>query len=279
MIKTACILVTCSGASRTMSTESTGESYSPGRTGRSVAPKPPRRFRWRRELSGSARRLTSSEQASLAWRNIARGSKPGEARGLLRAWPGWEHLAKRLWPVSEIPGARYRLLCLRIGRYEGETVVLPDGTTVDCGAVVAQLHCNNDAILQLVRERGNPFAACREELANLTRWIECDDPGRHIVAVCGRTILTTAASRLGFTIANKPVTLRRRLERFFFKGLLLLYNQQGFSRIFQGSTASIYPSDVWLSRAELIKRYSKPACAEPSPESFGKSSETQRGTV
>jgi hypothetical protein len=131
---------------------------------------------------------------------------------------------------------------------------------------VAELHCNNRAILQLVRLRGNPFAACRQDLRNLSNWIEHDDFGRQIHALYGRTILTSAASRLGFAIREKPVTLRRRLEKFFFKGLLLLYNQQGFTRILHGSTAQAYPADIWLSRRELIRRYRTPDRGEQTGE-------------
>ncbi len=144
---------------------------------------------------------------------------------------------------------------MRVVRHRGEPVVLPDGTIVAPGALLAELHCDNRAMLQLVRERGNPFAACRQDLRSLSNWIQQDQLGRQIDAFYARTILTTAASRLGFTVREKPVTLRRRLERVFFKGLLLLYNQEGLMRIQHGSTPRAYPADIWLSRRELIRRY------------------------
>jgi hypothetical protein len=199
--------------------------------------------------------LTQSEGASLAWRIIAGATTPGEAHGLLRGWLAWEHLARMLWPVCEIPDAPYGLLCFRITPYRGEAVVLPDSTTVRPGAIVVELHCNNREILELVCRRGNPFAACREDLKSLSHWIQRDLRARQIQALYACTILTTAAGRLGFTVRPKPVTLRRRLERVFFKGLLLLYNQEGLARIQHGSTADTYPGDVWLSRRELLRLY------------------------
>lgn len=213
------------------------------------------RSRWTRRLAGTTRRLTQSENASLAWRIIAGGTKPGEAHGLLRAWPGWEQLAKLLWPVHEIPNAPYGLLCIRITRYRGEQVVLPDHTIIAPGTILGELHCNNRAILELVRQRSNPFAACRQDLTSLSNWILQDRRGRQIEAFYARTILTRAASRLGFTVREKPITLRRRLEKFFFKGLLLLYNQEGLARIQHGGTANTYPADAWISRRELLRRY------------------------
>jgi len=224
---------------------------------RAVADEAPRRppTRGTRKLTGTTRRLTRSENASLAWRIIAGSTRPGEARGLLRAWPGWEQLARLLLPICEIPGAPYGLLCFRISPYRGEPIVLPDTTTVAPGAILGELHCNNRAVLELVNKGGNPFAACRQDLKSLSNWILQDRIGRQIEALYGRTILTKAAYRLGFTVREKPVTLRRRLEKFFFKGLLLLYNQEGLGRIQHGSTADTYPADVWLSRRELLRLY------------------------
>jgi peptidoglycan-N-acetylglucosamine deacetylase len=213
------------------------------------------RLRWTRKLPGLTRRLTQSEKASLAWRIIAGGSRPGEARGLLRGWSGWEQLARLMWPVREIPAAPYGLLCFRIRPYRGEPIVLPDKTTVAPGAIVCELHCNNRTILDFVRRRGNPFAAFREDLRTLSKWIQQDALACEIKALYGCTILSRAAGRLGFTVRPRPVTLRQLLEKFFFQGLLVLYNQEGLGRIQHGKTSGAYPAEVWLSRRELIHLY------------------------
>jgi hypothetical protein len=212
------------------------------------------------------RRLTRSEKASLAWRIIAGGTRPGEAHGLLKAWPAWEQVARVLWPVSDIPGAPYRVLCVRITRYRGEPVVLPDSTTVKLGTTIGELHCNNRAILELVKHRVNPFAACRQDLKSLSLWIQQDARARKIEAIYACTILNRAADRLGFTIRPKRVTLRRRIEKFFFKGLLLLYSQEGIGRIQHGSTTDTYPVDIWMSRRELLRLYDDHTVAERYPQ-------------
>jgi hypothetical protein len=162
-----------------------------------------------------------------------------------------------MWPVIEIPKARYGILCLRTAHYRGEQLLLPDGTKIGAGSLLCELHCNNAAILQLVRQRGNPFAACRQDLRSLSNWLEQDPLGHQIEAFHASTILTTAASRLGFTVREKPVTLRQRLERFYFKGLLLLYNQEGLTRILHGNTGRSFPGDIWMSRRELIRLYGR----------------------
>jgi hypothetical protein len=222
-----------------------------------VANKPERHppLRWTRRLPGATRRLTQSEKASLAWRIIAGGTTPGKPRGLLRAWLGWENFARSLWPVCEIPGAAYGLLCFRIRPYRGPTLVLQDNTRVARGALVGELHCNNQTILQLVQQGRNPFAACRQDLRSLSDWIQQDRFACQIEALYARTILTRAAGRMGFTIQEKPLTVRCRLEKFFFKGLLLLYSREGLARIRHGKTTNTYPADVWLSRRELVRLY------------------------
>ena len=143
------------------------------------------RPRWTRGLPGITRRLTRSDSASLTWRIIVGGTRPGEPHGLLRAWLGWERVARSLWPVCEIPDAPYGLLRLRITAYWGEKVILPDATSVAPGAMIGELHCNNRAILDIVQQRSNPFAACREDLNRLSDRVQ-QDPLAHQI---GRGVL------------------------------------------------------------------------------------------
>ena len=72
-------------------------------------------------------------------------------------------------------------------------MILPDKTAVVPGTIIGELHCNNRSILGLVRQRGNPFAACREDLKSLRNWILHDRLGRQIEAFYACTILTRAA--------------------------------------------------------------------------------------
>lgn len=145
-------------------------------------------------------------------------------------------------------------------------MILRDATRLACGAILGELHCNNREILELVRRGYNPFAACREDLKALANWIAQDPTAGHIEAFYACTILAKAADRLGFTVVSKPATLRLRLEKFFFKGLLMLYSPEGLRRIGHGSTPDTYPADVWLSRRELLRLYSdrrQSPCAGP----------------
>ncbi|MGH7780017.1 MAG: YkoP family protein [Candidatus Binataceae bacterium] len=192
----------------------------------------------------------------MMWRMISHGSNPGSAHGLLTAWSGWERISHYLWPTTGIPAAPYQLLELRVGPYSGKSFVLGDGTKIEQDLLIGELHCNNHNIFRLVVERGvNPYSATREDLRSLALWISQDETGRQVRALYGVTMLTKGALRLGFTIRRQPINLRRRFERIFMTGLLLLYTTGNVQRLMRGATPCTYPQEIWMSRRELIRRY------------------------
>lgn len=237
------------------------------------------RRRWKRRMSsltggllGRRRRAASTERAAqqahrphhpagagtrgLLWRVMAHGTEPGNPHGLLLAWPRWEHLAHSMWPTRSIPGARYDVLRVRFVPYEGEDLTLPDATEIRGGMTIGELHCNNEALLDLVgKKHGNPYRAAREDLRSLARWISQPGVDIDVQAFFGITLLANAAARLGFSVRERPLTLRGRLDRMFMTGLLILYTVDGLTRVEKGTTTRSYPHEVWLSRRELLKRY------------------------
>jgi hypothetical protein len=204
------------------------------------------------------RRVARARGTGLLWKVIAHGTEPGNPHGLLLAWPRWEHFAHSMWPTRQIPGTHHDILRVRFVPYRGESLALPDATEIRPGMIVGELHCNNQAILDLVgRGRGNPYRAAREDLRCLARWIARPGFDLNVQAFFGVTLIAKAAARLGFSVRARPPTLRRRLERMFMTGLLVLYTLDGLSRIERGTTVRSYPQEVWLSRRELLHRYGK----------------------
>ncbi len=209
-----------------------------------------------RRLSGETQRLVSPA-AAFFWRLLAMGTTPGHPHGVLFVWPRWERFALRRWPTTEIPGAPYGLLAMRIAPYQGKAVELADGTIVEPKTFVGELHCNNPKILTLVTQgRGNPFRACREDLRSLAAWTANSLEGSRVRAFYGVTLLSRGAARLGFEVRRCQPTLRTRLDRMFMIGLLLLYNREGLSRLSHGSnTLHSYPQEAWMSRGRLMRLY------------------------
>lgn len=214
----------------------------------------------RRSADSSATQLLCGRRpyargTALLWKMVAHGSEPGNPRGLLTVWPRWEHFALRMWPTYQIPGAAHDVLRVRFAPYEGEALVLPDGTEIRPEMIVGELHCNNQALLELVSHGANVYRAARADLRCLARWISQPGFDINVESFCGVTLIARAAARLGFSVRPLPLTLRRRLDRMFMRGLLMLYTTDGLSRVEKGSTARSYPQEVWLSRRELLRRY------------------------
>ncbi len=190
------------------------------------------------------------------FRLLAYRTEPGRPRGPLLAWPGWEHVAQRLWPTIGIPNAPYGLLRMRIKQHRGEPLTLPSGARIEKNAVIGELHCDNQALLHLVlKRRVNPYRACREDLRWLAKWVREDSLGMRVEAFFGRTMLAVGAARMGFAVRDVRKSAWLWLERFFMIGLLLLYTEGGVERLKRGTTVLSFPREVWISRGRLINLY------------------------
>lgn len=200
----------------------------------------------RRGMSAAGRRF---------WQLIAHGTQPGAPHGLLLAWARWEEIAHRLWPLREIPAAPFGLLQIYPMTYDGDPVVLRDGTEVRPGAALYELHCNNQRAFALTSAGKNPYRAVREDLRALAQWAMDSKDGRSVCAFYGFSMLGSVAARLGFSVRECPHSLRLHLERMFMRGLLLMYTPEGLSRLHNGTSINEYPYEVWISRKRLIRLY------------------------
>lgn len=194
---------------------------------------------------------------ALFWR-LVRPAGVGRARGILRVWPLWERLARRIWPVVPVPGAPHGIFDLHFARYRGTPFVLPDGTPVRRDDRVAELHLNNQIVVSAARrDKWSVLSLLDEDLRALAAWILHSDSHADLQAVYGVTLLSRATVRLGFTPRERPVSVRTRLDRFFMTGLLALYSPEGLDRLTRGKTYGSYPKEIWISRAELLRRYGR----------------------
>lgn len=197
-------------------------------------------------------------------RILARDSGGGRARGLLRVWPLWEAVARRLWPVVEIPRSPHNLFAVHFTRNRGESVSLPDRTVIAPGDAVGELHLNNRAFLQALTESGRSRLGSekwaivpmfRDDLRALARWIESGGIPQPIKAIRGVTVLGRGAVRVGFTMLPRDGELMARLDRLFLDGLLIIYTPEGGGRLTAGRTAGADSQVAWMSTGEILRRY------------------------
>lgn len=208
-----------------------------------------------------AKQQSARIQTAISWGwRLAGRSHGGQARGFLRFWPFWERLMLTLWPVAPIPDAPHGLLRIHLTRYHGQPITLPDGAYIARGALVAELHFDNSRVTAAISAAGSWRLThmIGEDMAALARWAaQPDEEIAQAQALMGVTLIGRAAPRLGFTVRERPVTIHARFERFFMEGLLAMYNPAGVERLKRGATYTTYPAEVWMSRAELLRRYGK----------------------
>ncbi|MGH7918810.1 MAG: YkoP family protein [Candidatus Dormibacteraceae bacterium] len=180
-------------------------------------------------------------------------ARGGRAVGVLDAWIVYERISERLehvHPIREGGAFRYS-----VRRHRGPAVVLRDHGWVGKGATIVELHLDNRRFAELTRTGTHPMRMMRlfrEDLRALAALIEGGALGP-VAALHGVSLAAPATRGAGFEVRALPRTLHRNLERFFFAGLLLLYNSGGWRSVER--QADRWPAEAWMSAGELRRRY------------------------
>ncbi|HLH25300.1 MAG TPA: hypothetical protein VK066_22510 [Chloroflexota bacterium] len=170
---------------------------------------------------------------------------------MLLFWLAWERFASwqaRLQPVR--PGALVRY---RPTTHHGPPVALADGTVVQAGDRIVELHLDNEALLRLATSPDwTPWQALRRIADDLVALVplEPSAAGNDFVALHGVTLFAGLGGRLRFDTRPLPRTWHARFVRLFLVGLLAIYHPRGW-----GGAARLagdgWPGEIWLSAAAL----------------------------
>jgi len=163
----------------------------------------------------------------------------------------WFERRYRIRPVGE---GGY---IMRIGliRHRGRRVTLEDGTIVNSGDMVGELHVDNRRAAAL-HETGKGGLRFRREvfraLPALARDIETIPEYREIKAVCGASLIWKEGRRAGFESREFPAFTRWWLgwwERY----LMAHFHPAGRKRLAVGDRTEL--RQIWMSRRALVERY------------------------
>lgn len=187
---------------------------------------------------------------------LGRDAGAGRATGVLRVWKWWERIDSWMHPSDLVPGSSHGVLRVRLLAHRGDRVELPDGTTVRPGDLVGEIHLDNETLVSIAeRSKWQVLPVLREELHAAAVWLTEGRGSADLVALTGYTVLARATVVLGFMLRDRPITVNARLHRLYLGGLLQIYSHLGATRLERGSRALPYPAEIWMSRAELLRRY------------------------
>jgi hypothetical protein len=176
----------------------------------------------------------------------------------------WFERKYRIRPIGE-GGYIFRLGLIR---HHGARVVLRDGTVVEAGDLVGELHMDNQRAASLHTEGRGGFRFRREVfrlLPALANDLEARPEYRGIDAVCGASLFWAEAEKAGFEHRPFPAVTRWWLgwwERF----LLARYHPDGRQRLMKGHRTEL--RQVWITRRTLVERYGRGA-RSPNGNSSG----------
>jgi hypothetical protein len=170
----------------------------------------------------------------------------------------WLYLCyRRPQPVGPV-------LCVDRRVYRGVARRFPDGTLLRPGDPIGELHLRNRRVRAIHATVGHPvplgltfrrlLVASLRALADAT---EADPLLRPLKAFHASTILATGAERIGFVVTAADGRARR-LRTLFFHLLLCRYHAHGLARL---PEAGLPPRELWLTAAELRRRYGGAAAA------------------
>lgn len=171
----------------------------------------------------------------------------------------WFERAYRIRPIGE---GGY-VLRLGLVRHRGPRLVFRDGTVVNPGDLVGELHIDNRRAAGLHAEGRGGLRFRREVfrlLPALARDLARRPEYREINAVCGASLFWAEAKRAGFEHRPLPALTRWWLtwwERY----LLARYHPGGRRRLAEGHRTEL--RQVWMTRRTLLARYGGDAAPAP----------------
>ena len=176
-------------------------------------------------------------------------------RDLVERFDRWfDRWYERKYGIRPIGEGGYIFRVGRI-RHRGERIVLDDGTAIDPGDVVGELHIDNRRAADLHGD-GKSGIRFRREVLRALPALACDLAARPdcqaLNALCGASLFWEGAARVGFEHRPLPAFTRWWLTPWV-RFLLARFHPAGRRRLTEGERTEL--RQVWMSRRVLLERY------------------------
>jgi hypothetical protein len=147
------------------------------------------------------------------------------------------------------------ILGVEVRRHRGRAVWLPDGTRIEPGTRIVDLHLDNTRIAGVWAAGWRvTFETAQRDLRACAAWLATIPPPDRPVAVRSGGLLTAGAARLGFTVGPRRGGFMGALESWYLRGLLARWSRAGRARLDAGRRP-LRTRVAWLSTAALSARY------------------------
>ncbi len=182
---------------------------------------------------------------------------------VLRVWLFLDIMVS--WYLNSKPLRQDKITTInvRLRRRRGEPVKLDDGSVVNPGDLLIEVHLNKDWFLRkkdmmhLPGKTGWEFlSAFSEDLKYLAKHVSDGTFASEIKAVHGRTLLRQdhGKQRLGFTVMDLPDSPWGHLSQFYLAGLRQAYYPERARRPI-AKAKPLVRKEIWMSRKKLLQCY------------------------
>lgn len=157
-------------------------------------------------------------------------------------------IEKNQWTF--VPNSEYNCVYLDMMKHKGKAVTLNDGTVIQKGDLVAEVHINSKAMRDT--DVRMVFHILNAEFNAMGKAIVSQEEYADLKGIFGRTLLYPINKRLGFEVHE----IRSKGLKLFIKiwdNLIKI----AFSERKKGKTSIREPKEVWISREALIKKTHK----------------------
>jgi len=144
---------------------------------------------------------------------------------------------------------------VELRRHRGRPVTLTDGTLVQPGAPIGEIHLDNERVREVVTRSGlgAGIRAGSEDLAAIARWARDLPPETRPIAYHGTTLLVPFARRFGWEIHERRPGPWPALQDWYLRWLMAHFSVEGRRRLERGRRP-LRSAEVWISSRQLEDR-------------------------